>query len=133
VWAAAAVYNVTLAGAPPPAADVRLVIDWTGDVARLYDSPAPDAPLSALLGDAFFNSPAETAALWSVSLSRATPPGAPLPAALTLRVLPLRADASAYVALDSWPAFGTGPGGSALAVTSVDVVCALTVELDVEA
>ena len=54
---------------------------------------------------------------------------APLPPELTLRVLPLRADADAWVALDAWPDadFGSGPGGSALVLRSVTLETTVTV------
>ena len=137
-WAAAAVYNVTVSsssssggggGALPQGADVRLRFDWVGDVARLYASSDDAAPVSALLGDAFYNSPTSSNALWELSLTRALPLGAPVAGTYTLRLLPLRADASASVGLDSWPAFGTGPGGSALELRSVTALCTVSVQL----
>ena len=131
-WAAAAVWSVALSGAMPPGADVRLRFNWTGDAARLYSSPAADAPLAALLGDAFFNAADTRNTLWSVSLARAAPALA-LPATLTLRVVPLRADADAVIGLDAWPAFGGGPGGTALSLDAVDVICAATTALRVVA
>ena len=122
--------NVSSGSAPlPPGADVRLRFDWVGDVARLYSSSDDAAPVSALLGDAFYNSPATSDALWELSLTRALPQGAPVAGVYTLRLLPLRADASASVGLDSWPKFGTGPGGSALELRAVTALCTVSVQL----
>jgi beta-galactosidase len=142
-WAAAAVYSVNVSSGGggggggstlPLGADVRLRFDWVGDVARLYTSSDDAAPVSALLGDAFFNSPSSGSdGLWELSLTRALPQGTPVAGAYTLRVLPLRADASASVALDTWPTFGTGPGGSALELRAVSAVCTVSVQLAVAA
>ena len=129
-WPAAAVFSLSLTGAlPPPPADVRLIFNFTGDAARLYLSPDDDAPVSALLADVFFNAPRARDQLWATSLTRQLPPGATLPLNLTLRVLPLRPDIADVIALDSWPPFGTGPGGCALDLRSVDLVYTATIEL----
>lgn len=108
---------------------MELRVNYTGDVARLYASAADNATLDDLLCDNFFNAPTDGDTAWRVGLSRALPSGAPLPRELTLRVLPLRADADADVALDSWPVadFGTGPGGSALVLHGVAATQVATV------
>lgn len=130
-WSAAAAFSLALTAPAPPASnvDVSLRFNWTGDVARLYASPDPHAPLAALVGDAFFNAADTPNTLWTVSLSRSVPGGLALPATLTLRVLPLRADADAVVGLDAWPPFGTGPNGTALALDGVEVLCTTTTVL----
>lgn len=138
-WPGAGVWRLGLsggAGRVPPGAEaleVELSLNYTGDVARLYASPRDDAPLGDLLGDNFFNAPVTPDTLWRLGLSRALPPGAPLPAELTLRVLPLRSDADALVSLDSWPVadFGTGPGGSALVLHGVTASQVATVAFNV--
>ncbi len=138
-WDSAAVWDVALSGgsgAPPPgveAVELRLKLNYTGDAARLYASAGDDAPLGDLLGDHFFNFASDDAGLWRVGLTRALPAGAPLPRALTLRVLGLRADAGAWVALDAWPLrdFGTGPNGSALVLHEVAVEATATVAWEV--
>lgn len=134
-WDTAAVWDVALtggSGAPPPgveALELRLKLNYSGDAARLYASAGDDAPLSDLLGDHFFNAASDDAGLWRVGLTRALPAGAPLPRALTLRILGLRADAGAWLALDAWPLqdFGTGPNGSALVLHGVAVEATATV------
>jgi hypothetical protein len=50
-----------------------------------------------------------------------------LPLQLTLRVLPLRPDAP--IALDSWPSSWEGPGGSALALDSIELIQTSTLML----
>jgi len=138
-WDAAAVWDVALtggSGAPPPGVDaveLRLKVNYTGDAARLYATAGDDAPAADLLGDHFFNFASDDAGLWRVGLTRALPAGAPLPRALTLRVLGLRADAGAWVALDAWPArdFGTGPNGSALVLHGVEVEATASVAWEV--
>jgi len=130
VWPTAAVWRLALVGAlPPPPHDVRLVFNWTGDAARLYAVPDDDAPLDALLADAFYNAPRAADELWATSLTRQLPPGAALPLNLTLRILPLRPDVDDVIALDTWPRFGTGPGGCALELASVTLVQTATLEL----
>lgn len=132
-WSAAAVWGVTVDGVLDAAVDVRLIFNYTGDTARLYASPADDAPVEALVGDSFFNFATTLQTLWTVSLSRRLPALA-LPAELTLRIIPLRGDSSAVVGLDEWPStFNTGPGGTALSVDDVAVVCTRTTELSVVA
>ena len=132
-WAAAAVWQVSVSGQGAQGGqgvDVRLRTNWTGSVARLYSVPDGNASLSALVGDVFFNNADTPETLWSLSLTRALPPSTAVAGQYTLRVVPLRADASASIALDSWPAFGTGPGGSALSVSSVQAVCTVTLTVD---
>jgi hypothetical protein len=129
-WPAAAVFSLALTGAlPPPPADVRLIFNFTGDAARLYLVPDDDAPVASLLADAFYNAPTARDQLWATSLTRQLPPGAALPLNLTLRILPLRPDVADVIALDSWPPFGTGPGGCALDLRSVELVHTATIEL----
>jgi beta-galactosidase len=131
-WPAAAVFSLALTGElpPPPAlTDVRLIFNWTGDAARLYLSPDDNAPVSTLLADVFYNAPTARDQLWATSLTRQLPPGAALPLNLTLRILPLRPDVDDVIALDSWPPFGTGPGGCALDLRSVELVHTATIEL----
>lgn len=95
----------------------------------------PTRRFAFLVGDAFFNVADTRNTLWTVSLSHFVPGGLALPAVLTLRVLPLRPDAAGRVARvlrhgDAWPAFyGTGPGGTALALDSVEVLCTATTVL----
>ena len=117
---------------------MRLRVNYTGDVARLYLSPGDDAPVGALLGDHFFNAAGDEAGLWRVGLTRVLPSSngergggraVELPCNLTLRVLGLREDAGTWVALDTWPLsdFGTGPNGSALVLHGVAVEVTATV------
>ena len=128
-WAAAAVYSVAVTGTPPPGAEVRLRVNWVGDVARLYSSGNASAPAAELLGDVFYNNPVDANGRWEISLSRGRPAGTPVAGLYTLRIVPLRADASGSVGMDSWPDFGSGPGGSARGVEGVEAICAASVEL----
>jgi hypothetical protein len=83
----AAVYRVdvppsrTAATPPPPGSDL-LRLHWTGDVARAYVG-------DTLVADQFF-----TGRPWDIALDR-LPPGEPL----TLRILPLAADAAVHLPL----------------------------------
>jgi hypothetical protein len=143
-WETAGVWDVSVAGggggAPPPpgveAVELCLKVNYTGDAARLYATGRDDAPVGDLLGDNFFNNAAgDDAGLWRVGLTRALPSGAPpAPSNYTLRVLGLRADADAWVALDAWPVadFGTGANGSALALHGVSVEVTATAAWVVE-
>lgn len=131
-WSAAAVFVVTVDGVLDADVDVRLVFNYTGDTARLYGSPADNAPLSTLVGDSFFNFATTRETMWTVSLTRRIPELV-LPAAFTLRVIPLRGDASAVVGLDDWPALTGGPNGTGLSLDDVFVVCTRTTLLTVSA
>ncbi|WP_406006764.1 beta-galactosidase [Streptomyces sp. NBC_00637] len=81
----AAVYRVDVPASraatptPPPGADL-LRLHWTGDVARAYVG-------DTLVADQYF-----TGRPWDIALDR-LPPGAPL----TLRILPLAADAAVHL------------------------------------
>jgi len=132
-WIAAAVFNVSVSGTLQSDVDIRLIFNYTGDTARLYTSPAGDAPISMLVGDSFYNFATTNETLWAVSLTRRLPALA-LPTTLTLRIIPLRGDESSAVGLDEWPkTFGTGPGGTALSLDGIHVVCTRTTELRVTA
>ena len=76
------------------AVELRLTYNYTGRAPPLGD----DAPAGDLLGDPFFYFASDGAGLWCVGLTRALPARVPLPRALTLRILGLRADAGAWVA-----------------------------------
>ncbi|MFH0173313.1 beta-galactosidase [Streptomyces cacaoi] len=80
----AAVYRVDLpasrADTPPPPGSDLLRLHWTGDVARAYVG-------NTLVADQFF-----TGRPWDIALDR-LPPGKPL----TLRILPLAADAAVHL------------------------------------
>jgi hypothetical protein len=83
------------------------------------------------VNDAFYNAPASARQQWETPLTRLL--GRALPAALTLRALPLRLDAQALVGLDAWPPAGTGPGdanvSTSLALNGVRVTRRATVAL----
>ncbi len=116
-----------------------LRFDWVGDVARLYSNSSDTAGMGSLIADVFYNSPGGREELWTVSLTRALEASSPLAGGLrdgsgmttlTLRALALRADADAYIGLDSWPNdFGTGPQGSALALKGVEAFQTISLPL----
>ena len=122
-WASAAVWSLALTGDGVPVPDgvnLRLRVNYTGDFARLYSVPSSvtNASVSTLVSDSYWNAPKTSDQFWGVPLTR--PLGRVLPPMMTLRIIALRQDAQIW--LDTWPQFGSGPGGSALELNAVDLV-----------
>lgn len=111
-FADAAVWAVTLAGAPADGVDVRLRISYNGDSARVYAAASAHAR-SDLMMDHFFNGHDV-----DVPLSRFANP-APLPTALELRVLPQGA-VGAPGALVYFSSVHPAPGAALLALEVVE-------------
>ena len=134
-WASAGVWSIALSGATAPVPDgidLRLRFNYTGDMARLYSVPpsVANASVTTLISDAYWNAPRSSAQLWSAPLTR--PLGRALPLSpLTLRIIALRPDSPIW--LDAWPSFGTGPAGSALLLSGVELLQTESIELEAAA